>query len=173
MLEDNVLKKLVLLLLISISISIQAQISSYSPLAPTHKSNVIISYNPFIDSAKYSINDDVYAIIWQNNSDGEYSSTYRKLTRDKNVLSCNIIVDTNAALYTIHFITLSQNSWDINADLKFMVFGLDGKPVRNAHHANMDFSNYENECKAELLSYPNNYSVGLITNFKSRKNTKR
>lgn len=163
------LKKIILLLLVSISI--RAQISTYNPLSPTPSSKVIISYNPFVDSAKFSINDDVYAIIWQHTTDGEYSSKYQKLIRDKNVLSCDIIIDTDAALYTVRFITLSQNAWDITADLKFMVIGQDGKSVRNAHCANMDFDNYENESRTELLLYPDNYSVyrTLWFNYKFQK----
>lgn len=151
------LKKIVLLLLISISI--RAQISYYNPALPTPSSKVIISYNPFVDSAKFSINDDVYAIIWKYTTDGEYSSLYQKLIRNKNVFYSDILIDANASFYTIRFITLSQNAWDIKADLKFMVFGQDSKPVRNAHCMNMDFENYENESKSELLLYPNNYSV--------------
>ncbi len=158
-------------LLILISISVRAQISSYNPLSPTPTSKVVISYNPFVDTAKFSINDEVYAIIWQYNIDGEYSSFYKKLNRDKNVLSCDFIVDSKASLYAAHFITVSQNAWDINADLKFMVFGQDGNPVINAHCANIDFANYENESKAELYLYPNNYSVyrALWHNYKFKK----
>jgi len=164
-----VFKKLVLLLLLTISI--KAQISDYSPLTPIQTNKVVISYNPFIDSAQFSINDEVYAIIWQYHIDGEYSSTYQKLTPEKNILTCKIIVDSSAALYTIHFITLSTNSWDAKADLKFMVYGQNGKPVMNAHCANMNFDNYESESKAELLLYPANYSVynTIWSNYKMQK----
>lgn len=151
------LNKIILLFLLSISVC--AQISYYSPTTPKANDSVIITYNPFIDSSKFSINDELYAIIWKVNIDGNYSSNFQKMIRKEKTLNCKIAITEDAAFYAIHFISLSQDSWDTNADLKLLVVGNDGNPVRNAHCMNMDFDNYESEGKAELKLYPDNYAV--------------
>ena len=164
-------KKLFLLLFLTIPFFVKGQISSISSTKPSPASTIVIQYNPYAENAKFSINDDVYAIIWQTDQNGEYCSTFKKMKRDQKNFRCDILAGDSSAFYSIHFITLSQNSFDIQADLSFMIFGLDGNPVRNAHCSNMQINNYEEEKEAELKLYPDNYAVyrTLWFNYKFQK----
>lgn len=153
------MKRIFVIIGFIISTSISAQVSSYFPIYPKTNDEISITYNPYSDDAIFSKNDDVYAIIWEHFQDGELNSSYKKMEIIDSVFNIKITVNKLASFYNIHFITLSDNSWDMNSELKILIYDLYDKPVKNAHNNNSTLQNYENEFEQEINNYPLNFSA--------------
>jgi len=153
------MKNIFLIFSIFLSTTILAQISSYSPLYPQVNTIMEIKYNPYIKNSRFSINSDVYLIIWETTQNGEHHSSYKKMEKEDSIFISKVLTKENSAFYTLHFITLSENSFDMSASLKIMIYDNNKKAVRNAHLGNMSFRNYEEEFNKELKYYPNNFAA--------------
>jgi len=151
--------KLFLSISILVSTTIFPQVTSFEPIHPQVDDVLTITYNPYAKNSQFSINNDVYIIIWEKEKNGEHHSTYKKMEIIDSVLISKISINENSSFFTIHFITLSENSYDRSAELKIMVYDTNKIAVRNAHLGNMSFRNYKNDFETELINYPNNFAV--------------
>ncbi|MGD8782745.1 MAG: TlpA disulfide reductase family protein [Ignavibacteria bacterium] len=142
--------KRILLLFIFLKYSIIfSQVITFLPEKPYAGDTLSISYNPYVESSKFSINNEVYAIIWEMKNDGNYEKYFQKMERNDSTLFTKISVNEVTAKYIIYFITLSEESWDPNS-LEIAVYNKSNIPIKYAY-----YNNYEEEIKY----HPDNLSI--------------
>ena len=125
-----------------------AQISSFSPKKPVAGDTVKIIYNPYADSAKYSINDDVYAILSILKGNGDLTKVYKEMRKNDSVFVCSQIVVNNTAAIQIYFVAIFNKAFDFESNLMIPVYN-NSKPVMNP---------FNDDFETELKNYPNNYA---------------
>ena len=142
-------KKIIFVFILFSSIII-SQPSYFNPLQPRANQTVEVYYNPFDAKARFSINDNVFAIIQSTDQNGNNHNDYQKMEKLDSLFMVKIYIPKNSAAFQLYFITLSQNSFDFNSSINIKIYNDDNLPVNNAYYDNFE---------KEIENYPNNFAA--------------
>ncbi len=151
------MKKILLAIILMAGI-VSAQVSYFTPEKPKANDTITITYDPYAPHSRFSINDEVYAIIRAKTEDGKYFSNHYKMKRGENTFTYKYMVEDKTSYLNIYFITLSQNSFQ-PPPLEIAIYTPDNIPCRNAMLSIMHSGNYMDCIRKEKTYYPQNLLV--------------
>lgn len=128
------------------------------PEKPKPGERIEIRYHAGLEASRFSPGEAVLAavtIVFQNH--GYVTEGYR-MDPDGSDLVARLMLPANAAFLSTYFLTLSSESADMRP-LRVLVYGGDGRPVRNAMAASIDGANFHERAGEELALYPDNLAV--------------
>ncbi len=151
------MKKALLAIILMAGI-VSAQVSYFTPEKPIANDTITITYDPYAPHSRFSINDEVYALITIIAGDGKSYHEHHNMTRGKSVFTHKYKVENNISYLSIYFITLSNNSFQLPA-LEIIIYTPDGIPCRNAMYPMMSSENYLDYFRKEISNYPDNFLI--------------
>ncbi len=149
----------VIVLLSCLSWSAFTQVATLTPDKPKWGDTLTVIYNPELEGAKFSLNEEVYVVSFQYHAQAG-STSWAKMEKRQNVFESKIPVTKGLSFVVFYFITLSD--WDKSAFLSTMIYNDAGVPAEGAYQRKIYYTEAQvadSLASEELALYPHNYSV--------------
>jgi thiol-disulfide isomerase/thioredoxin len=135
--------------------SVYAQASKIEPESIKQGTKILLTYNPKVEGAKLSANDEIYISAMTAASDGLIKSSVSRMEKANDLFKYEFSILPNVYAIQVEFVTLRK--WDDKASIKKKVTRPDGSPAKNA--AIKVGKDYLEAFNQEISLYPDNYQA--------------